>query len=99
MEKEHDYNFNPVFVICDEIILMKLVFPDKLYKETIAQKLSEILEIDYQELLEKINNNTKRFSVASNVEQNKVEQIKEWKNKLDFSTGIIFEETTSRTYP
>lgn len=68
-------------------------------KETIAQKLSEILEIDYQELLEKINNNTKRFSVASNVEQNKVEQIKEWKNKLDFSTGIIFEETTSRTYP
>lgn len=37
VEKEHDYNFNPVFVICDEIILMKLVFPDKLYKETIAQ--------------------------------------------------------------
>ena len=29
-----DFNFNPVCVICDEIILMKLVFPDKLYKET-----------------------------------------------------------------
>lgn len=37
VEKGHDYGFNPVFVICDEIILMKLVFPDKLYKETIAQ--------------------------------------------------------------
>lgn len=37
MEKGHDYEFNPVFVICDEIILMKLVFSDKLYKETIAQ--------------------------------------------------------------
>ena len=37
VKKEHDYNFNPVFVICDEIILMKLVFPDKLYKQTISQ--------------------------------------------------------------
>ena len=37
VEKGHDYEFNPVFVICDEIILMKLVFPDKLYKETITQ--------------------------------------------------------------
>ena len=37
VEKGHDYGFNPVFVICDEIILMKLVFPDKLYKETITQ--------------------------------------------------------------
>lgn len=33
--ESHDYSFNPVFVICDEIILMKLKFPDKLYKETI----------------------------------------------------------------
>lgn len=34
--EDFDYGFNPVFVICDEIILMKLVFPDKLYKQTIA---------------------------------------------------------------
>lgn len=32
-----DFNFNPVCVICDEIILMKLVFPDKLYKETLGK--------------------------------------------------------------
>ena len=32
-----DFNFNPVCVICDEIILMKLVFPDKLYKETLSK--------------------------------------------------------------
>lgn len=37
IDKDYQYNFNPVYVICDEIILMKLVFPDKLYKETIAQ--------------------------------------------------------------
>ncbi|MDO4332736.1 MAG: FtsK/SpoIIIE domain-containing protein [Eubacteriales bacterium] len=37
IDKNYQFNFNPVYVICDEIILMKLVFPDKLYKETIAQ--------------------------------------------------------------
>lgn len=37
IDKDYPYNFNPVYVICDEIILMKLVFPDKLYKATIAQ--------------------------------------------------------------
>lgn len=68
-------------------------------KEAIAQKLSEILEIDYQELLDKMKNNTKRFTVATEVEQTKVEQIKSWKNDLKFTTGISFEETNSRTYP
>lgn len=37
VNKGHEYNFNPVCVICDEIILMRLVFPDKLYKETISR--------------------------------------------------------------
>lgn len=68
-------------------------------KEAIAQKLSEILEIDYQELLDKMKNNTKRFAVATEVEQTKVEQIKSWKNDLKFTTGISFKETNSRTYP
>lgn len=40
--ENYDYGFNPVFVICDEIILMKLKFPDKLYKQTIAH-LNEII--------------------------------------------------------
>ena len=68
-------------------------------KEIIAQKLSEILEIDYQELLDKLTTNTKKFTVATEVEQDKIDKIKEWKNTLKFTTGISFEETNSRTYP
>ena len=41
-------------------------------KEIIAQKLSEILEIDYQELLDKLTTNTKKFTVATEVEQDKI---------------------------
>lgn len=37
INKESDFEFNPVYVICDEIILMKLVLPDKLYKEIISR--------------------------------------------------------------
>lgn len=35
--KDYDYGFNPLYIICDEIILMKLLFPKKLYDETIAR--------------------------------------------------------------
>ena len=39
VEKEHDYNFNPVFVICDEIILMKLVFPTNFIKKQLHKSI------------------------------------------------------------
>lgn len=42
IDSNFDFGFNPVYVICDEIILMKLVFPDKLYKETIS-KINSII--------------------------------------------------------
>lgn len=34
---DFDYGFNPIYLVCDEIILMKLVFPKKLYDETITR--------------------------------------------------------------
>lgn len=68
-------------------------------KETVARGLADNLGLDYQETLDKINSNTRRFAIASDVEQDKVDKLKEWKNSLKISTGISFEETSSRTYP
>lgn len=34
---DFDYAFNPICLVCDEIILMKLILPRKLYDETIAR--------------------------------------------------------------
>lgn len=68
-------------------------------KETIAKGVSEILGLDYQELLNKINSSTRQFTVATDVEQDKVDKLNEWKNSLDIATGISFEETSSRNYP
>ena len=68
-------------------------------KATVAQNLASILELDYNELLTKILNTSDKFLVASEVEQDKIDAITNWKKDLKYSTGISFEETTSRSYP
>lgn len=71
-------------------------------KEIVANGLANIIELDYQETLDKITSNTNRFVLASDVDQEKVKQLKEWISDLNenkVSTGISFEETTSREYP
>ena len=75
---------------------------DKDNLEIIAQGVSEILELDYTELLSKITSSSKRFLVASNVEQEKTDKLEEWikkMNKAEIKTGISIEESISRAYP
>lgn len=68
-------------------------------KEIVAQGLASVLGIDSSELLAKIKDSSKRFLVASNVEKETVDKLKEWKNNLKIVTGISIESSTSRSYP
>ena len=68
-------------------------------KEIVAQGLASILEIDSSELLTKLNESSKRFLVASDVEKETVNKLNEWKDSLKFTTGISIESSTSRYYP
>ena len=68
-------------------------------KETIARNLAGILEIDEAILLSKLNNSTSRFLVAQNVEKDKIDNLKNWKKDLKFTTGISIETSPSRSYP
>ena len=68
-------------------------------KETIAQTLASILGLDSSELAAKLNEFTKRFLVASDVEKETIDKLKEWKNNLKIKTGISIESSTSRYYP
>ena len=78
-----------------------------MYKKMIAQGLSDILELNYDEILNKINTSKNRFLVASDVVQEKVDELTSWKDNLEsqkfenksISTGISFEESSSRYYP
>lgn len=68
-------------------------------KELIAQGISSILDIDSAELTVKLNESKKRFLVASDVEKETIDKLKEWKNNLKIKTGISIESSTSRYYP
>lgn len=69
-------------------------------KEIVANGIASSLDLDANEVLNKININTKKFVVASDVEQDKVSKLQQWQKSLNkISTGISYEETTSRTYP
>lgn len=71
-------------------------------REIVAQSISNILEIDYSELLSNINSSTSKFLVASDVSQDKVDQLNKLKDNLSESkikTGMSFEDTNKRYYP
>jgi len=68
-------------------------------KEYIAQALSSILGIDSGELTVKLNESSKRFLVADDIEKDSIDKLEEWKNNLKIKTGISIESSTSRYYP
>ena len=68
-------------------------------KELVAQGISSILGIDSAELTVKLNESKKRFLIASDVEKETIDKLKEWKNNLKIKTGISIESSTSRYYP
>lgn len=82
----------------DKVYINPSEIEDK-HKESIAQNLSAILEVDSANLLAKLNESTSRFLVAKNVEKEKIDKLNEWKSNLKYKTGISVENSPSRSYP
>lgn len=68
-------------------------------KEKVAKGLSDIFELDYNEVLEKVNSNSQVQTIIKKVEQTKVEELKNWMKENDISVGINIDEDTKRYYP
>ena len=81
----------------DKVYIEPALIKDANNKSIVAQGLASILEIDSNELLTNMNSSTGKILVAAEVEQSKIDEITNWKSKLKFSTGISFEESTSRS--
>ena len=69
------------------------------YKEKVAKGLSDIFALDYNEVLEKVNSKTKVETIIKKVEQEKVEQLKQWMEENKITIGINIDEDTKRYYP
>lgn len=68
-------------------------------KEKVAKGLSEIFELDYNETLEKVSSKSQVETIAKKVEQEKVEQLRQWMKDNKISVGINIDEDSKRYYP
>ena len=68
-------------------------------KETVAKGLSEIFELDYKETLEKVNSTASTQTIAKKVEEDKVNELKNWMKENKITAGINIDEDTKRYYP
>ncbi len=71
----------------------------KALKEKVAKGLSEIFELDYEETLAKVTSKSQVETIIKKVEQDKVEQLKNWMEDNDVKTGINIDADTKRYYP
>ncbi len=69
------------------------------YKEKVAKGLAEIFELNYEEILKKVTSDSQVETIIKKVEQEKVDQLKQWMEENKISIGINIDEDTKRYYP
>lgn len=72
---------------------------EEVNKEVLAHAFSEIFELEYTEILEKLSTKTSSFTLASKVENDKIEKLQEWMKDNKVKSGISVEEDIKRYYP
>lgn len=68
-------------------------------KEFVAQGLSEIFELDYEETLKKVNSTSKVETIAKKVENDKINKLHEWMASNEIKVGINIDGDSKRYYP
>ncbi len=68
-------------------------------KETIIKGLSDIFALDYNEVSQKVNSESQVETIIKKVEQEKIDQLKNWMNENDIKIGINIDEDSKRYYP
>ena len=71
----------------------------KAKKEKIAHAFSDIFELDYNEVLEKLNSTNNLETIVRKVEKDKIDKFKTWMEDNKISVGINIDEDSKRTYP
>ena len=72
---------------------------EEVNKEVLAHAFSDIFGLNYEETLEKIKTAEKTFVIASKVENDKIEALKEWMETNKVKSGISITGDIKRYYP
>lgn len=68
-------------------------------QEKVAKALSDIFELDYNEVLEKVTSDASTETIIKKVEQDKIDELKTWMENNKISAGINIDEDVKRYYP
>ncbi len=68
-------------------------------KEKVAQKLSELFELDYEKTLKKVSKRSSIETIASKVENEKANELRAWLSENNIVQGVNIDEDTKRYYP
>ena len=71
----------------------------KVEKEKVAKAFSELFELDYNEVLEKVNSESSVETIIKKVEQDKVDELKKWMEDNKITSGINIDADVKRYYP
>ena len=68
-------------------------------KEKVAQKLSEIFELDYDKVLKKLKKRSSIETIVKKVDKEKTNELRNWMRENNITRGINIDEDTKRYYP
>lgn len=68
-------------------------------KEKVAKKLSELFELDYQTVLDKVNKKRSIETIVKKVDKEKTNELLKWINDNGIKEGINIDEDSKRYYP
>lgn len=71
----------------------------KVEAEVIAEGLSNIFNITYEEVIQKLNSGSSVVVIEKKVETDKVTQLKQWLSEKGITAGINIDEDSKRYYP
>lgn len=70
----------------------------KKLQEKVSTAFSEIFELDYNEVYEKVTSNSSVQTIIKKVEEDKIDTLKKWMEENKISTGINIDTDTKRYY-
>ena len=68
-------------------------------KEKVAQKLSELFELDYDTVLKKVSKRSSIETIIKKVDKEKTDNLRVWMKENNITEGINIDEDTKRYYP
>ena len=68
-------------------------------KESVARKISEMFELDYENIIKKISKRSSIETIVKKIEKDKADELRKWLLENNINTGVNIDEDTKRYYP